>query len=186
MPTCANAETKEGGEFGTETATSKCKSAGVINNVEIDDRGLIYGADRAGGGLHILRLTGYAKEIVTPSSGTERSSFREVKMANYEIGRRQFLLTVAGAAVFPRRVVSAYAPSYDPSAKFEISVSEVDVRKNAAGRMLKARVYRPNGPGPFPRSWICTAARGTTRTARRKNRWIARWRRVGCWWSRST
>jgi hypothetical protein len=42
----------------------------VINNVEIDDRGLIYGADRAGGGLHIVRLTGYAKEIVTPSSGT--------------------------------------------------------------------------------------------------------------------
>ena len=24
------------------------------------------------------------------------------------------------------------------------------MRKNAAGRMLKARVYRPNGPGPFP------------------------------------
>jgi hypothetical protein len=70
VPTCANAETKEGGEFGTETATSKCKSAGVTNNVEIDDRGLIYGADRAGGGLHILRLTGYAKEIVTPSQGT--------------------------------------------------------------------------------------------------------------------
>jgi hypothetical protein len=70
VPTCANAETREGGEFGTETATSKCKSVGVINNVEIDDRGLIYGADRAGGGLHILRLTGYAKEIVTPSPGT--------------------------------------------------------------------------------------------------------------------
>jgi hypothetical protein len=70
VPTCANAETKEGGEFGTETATSKCKSAGVTNNVEIDDRGLIYGADRAGGGLHILRLSGYAKEIVTPSQGT--------------------------------------------------------------------------------------------------------------------
>jgi len=76
-------------------------------------------------------------------------------MANYEIGRRQFLLTVAGAAVLPR-FVSAYdgaaafpgfAPSYDPAAKFEITVSEVDMRKNAAGRMLKARVYRPNGPG---------------------------------------
>ena len=70
-------------------------------------------------------------------------------MANYEIGRRQFLVTAAGAVVLPR-FVSAYAPSYDPAAKFEISVSEVDMRKNAAGRMLKARVYRPNGPGPFP------------------------------------
>jgi len=65
VPTCANAETREGGEFGTETATSKCKKAGVTNNVEIDDRGLIYGADRAGGGLHILRLTGAAKQIVS-------------------------------------------------------------------------------------------------------------------------
>jgi hypothetical protein len=65
VPTCGNAETREGGEFGTETATSKCKKAGVTNNVEIDDRGFIYGADRAGGGLHILRLTGTAKEIVS-------------------------------------------------------------------------------------------------------------------------
>ena len=65
VPTCGNAETREGGEFGTETATSKCKKAGVTNNVEIDDRGLIYAADRAGGGLHILRLTGAAKEIVS-------------------------------------------------------------------------------------------------------------------------
>ncbi len=70
VPTCANAETREGGEFGTETPTSTCKSVGVTNNVEIDDRGLIYGADRAGGGLHILRLTGYAKEIVAPSRET--------------------------------------------------------------------------------------------------------------------
>jgi hypothetical protein len=64
VPTCANAETREGGEFGTETPTSTCKKVGVTNNVEIDDRGLIYSADRPGGGLHILRLTGYAKQIV--------------------------------------------------------------------------------------------------------------------------
>ena len=70
VPTCSNAETKEGGEFGTKTATGTCKSAGVTNNVEIDDRGLIYGADRAGGGLHILRLTGYAAEIVGKRPGT--------------------------------------------------------------------------------------------------------------------
>ena len=65
VPTCSNAETKEGGEFGTKTATGWCKSVGVTNNVEIDDRGLIYGADRPGGGLQILRLTGHAREIVT-------------------------------------------------------------------------------------------------------------------------
>jgi len=65
VPTCANAETKEGGEFGTETATSKCKKVGVTNNVEVDDRGFIYAADRAGSGLHILRLSGYARQIVS-------------------------------------------------------------------------------------------------------------------------
>jgi hypothetical protein len=36
----------------------------VTNNVEIDDRGLIYSADRPGAGLHIMRLAGYAKQIV--------------------------------------------------------------------------------------------------------------------------
>ena len=71
-------------------------------------------------------------------------------MANYEIGRRQFLLTTAGVVMLPR-FVSAYAPAYDPSAKFEISMSEVDVRRSVSGRMLKARIYRPNGPGPFGR-----------------------------------
>jgi len=65
VPTCANAETREGGEFGTETATSKCKKVGVTNNVEVDDRGFIYAADRPGGGLHILRLSGYARQIVS-------------------------------------------------------------------------------------------------------------------------
>jgi len=70
VPTCSNAETREGGEFGTQTATSTCKKAGVTNNVEIDDRGLIYGADRAGGGLHILRLTGNAAQIVGKRPGS--------------------------------------------------------------------------------------------------------------------
>jgi len=70
-------------------------------------------------------------------------------MAHSEIGRRQFLLAAAGIAVLPR-LVSTAASSYDPGAKFPISVTEVDIRKNAAGRMLKARIYRPSGPGPFP------------------------------------
>jgi acetyl esterase len=70
-------------------------------------------------------------------------------MGSTGIGRRQFLLTAAGVAVLPR-LVSSFAPSYDPNAKFAITVSDVDMRTNAAGRMLKARVYRPNGAGPFP------------------------------------
>jgi acetyl esterase/lipase len=43
---------------------------------------------------------------------------------------------------------------YDPKAKFEIDVSEVPFRRNAAGRQLMARIYRPraqrNDAGPFP------------------------------------
>jgi hypothetical protein len=34
------------------------------NNVELDDRGYIYSADRAGTGMHILKLTGAAREVV--------------------------------------------------------------------------------------------------------------------------
>ena len=70
VPRCSNAEAREGGEFGTQTPTTTCKAVGVTNNVEIDDRGLIYAADRGGSGLHILRLTGYAREIVAPSTGS--------------------------------------------------------------------------------------------------------------------
>ena len=44
----------------------------------------------------------------------------------------------------------ASAATYDPDARFEVTVSEVDLRQNAAGRMLKARIYQPKGPGPFP------------------------------------
>jgi acetyl esterase len=66
-------------------------------------------------------------------------------MANHQIGRRQFILALGGTVLLPHVL-----PPYDPGAKFAITVSEVDLRRNSAGRMLKARVYRPNGPGPFP------------------------------------
>jgi acetyl esterase/lipase len=39
---------------------------------------------------------------------------------------------------------------YDPFARFDISVSEVDFRRTAKGRQLKARIYQPQGAGPFP------------------------------------
>ena len=41
-------------------------------------------------------------------------------------------------------------PAYDPAAKFEIDVKEVELRRNGAGRMLMARLYQPKGTGPFP------------------------------------
>jgi hypothetical protein len=41
----------------------RCKVAIQTNNVEVDERGLIYLADRADTGLHIVELTGAAKAI---------------------------------------------------------------------------------------------------------------------------
>src|SRR6266581_2202279 len=80
-------------------------------------------------------------------------------------GRREFLGKVAAltaglpalvAASSPRLVDAAAAAasgnkvSYNPSAKLDLTVSEVEFRRNAAGRMLMARIYQPVGAGPFP------------------------------------
>jgi acetyl esterase/lipase len=63
-------------------------------------------------------------------------------------------MAAAGAATVPAaapsEVRAAGVPAYDPNAKFEIAESEVELRKNAAGRMLMARIYQPKGAGPFP------------------------------------
>ena len=49
---------------GDPAITKDCVKVIQTNNVEIDDRGLIYSADRAGSGLHIMRLTGAAAAAV--------------------------------------------------------------------------------------------------------------------------
>jgi acetyl esterase/lipase len=66
-------------------------------------------------------------------------------------GRRDFLklLTAFGVAGIPG-ALDAARPAYDPAATFEVAVSEVEFRRNAAGRMLMARIYQPKGTGPFP------------------------------------
>jgi acetyl esterase len=40
--------------------------------------------------------------------------------------------------------------AYDPAAKLEVKVSEVEFRRAASERMLMARIYQPQGGGPFP------------------------------------
>ena len=40
--------------------------------------------------------------------------------------------------------------AYDPAAKLELKVSEVEFRRAVSGRVLMARVYQPQGVGPFP------------------------------------
>jgi acetyl esterase len=87
-------------------------------------------------------------------------------MDRHSPGRRDFLekMTALGAASLPvvvpalrpRRVYSWADPAadiataYDPAAKLEIKVSEVEFRRTKAGRMLMARIYQPTGAGPFP------------------------------------
>ncbi len=88
-------------------------------------------------------------------------------MDTHSSGRRDFLakMTALGAAGLPV-VVSALrsrpvhaadgaasataSTAYDPAAKFEITVSEVEFRRTPGGRMLMARIYQPTGAGPFP------------------------------------
>ncbi len=76
-------------------------------------------------------------------------------MDKNSLGRRVFLkkMTALSAAGIP--VVAGLAPrpayaAYDPAAKFDLKVSEVEFRRNAAGRTLMARIYQPQGKGPFP------------------------------------
>jgi acetyl esterase/lipase len=70
-----------------------------------------------------------------------------------------FLMTIAGLGMFvpqaatavgARVAADAEAARYDPAAKLDITVTDVEFRRNDAGRMLMARVYRPVGSGPFP------------------------------------
>src|SRR5258706_210699 len=48
---------------GDPKITPACTKVIQTNNVEVDDRGLIYSADRAGTGLHIIRLKGRAAQV---------------------------------------------------------------------------------------------------------------------------
>jgi acetyl esterase len=83
-------------------------------------------------------------------------------MAEHDAERRDFLkqVTALGAAgvvagLVPTRAGEAQGrspmkTSYDPAAKFELKVSEVEFRRTPGGRQLMARIYQPPGAGPFP------------------------------------
>lgn len=55
-----------------------------------------------------------------------------------------------GATSARREAPANDTPAYDPDARFDLVISEVELRRNAAGRMLMARIYQPKGKGPFP------------------------------------
>src|SRR5258706_12642947 len=60
-------------------------------------------------------------------------------------------IALSAARTFRSSVAhAASVPAYDPGASFDLAVSEVELRRNSAGRVLMARIYQPKGPGPFP------------------------------------
>jgi acetyl esterase len=63
------------------------------------------------------------------------------------LGRRDFLKSVSFIGVAAGFKVRT---SYNPVAKFDLNVSEVEYRRTKAGRPLMARIYQPAGAGPFP------------------------------------
>ena len=83
-----------------------------------------------------------------------------------EFGRRDFLMRMTALGVAGAPVVSTLWPApahpnsmtggapmktaYDPAARFDLKVSEVEFRRASSGRMLMARAYQPQGAGPFP------------------------------------
>jgi len=70
-------------------------------------------------------------------------------------GRRSFLKQAAALGVAAPAVAGfgsgpAHAVRYDPAAKLGVRITETEFRRTAAGRQLLARIYQPQGAGPFP------------------------------------
>src|SRR6516165_12214968 len=61
--------------------------------------------------------------------------------------RREFLMGMSFLGVAARLKIT---PRYDPGAKFDLKVTEVEYRRTKTGRSLMARIYQPAGSGPFP------------------------------------
>ena len=78
-------------------------------------------------------------------------------MDGHSTERRDFLkqITALGAAPIvaslqPDLARAGQKSAYDPSARFELKVTEVEFLRTPRGRQLMARVYQPQGAGPFP------------------------------------
>lgn len=72
-------------------------------------------------------------------------------MPHTPIHRRNFLQAGTAAGLTTIFAPQAFARThYDPAAKLDLTVSELEYRRNAQGRSLMARIYQPAGPGPFP------------------------------------
>jgi acetyl esterase len=83
-------------------------------------------------------------------------------MSEHDLGRRDVLkmLSAIGATGLSYcgplgsqgngKAVVVPRVKYDPAANFDLTITELEMRRNSAGRMLMARIYQPKGTGPFP------------------------------------
>jgi acetyl esterase/lipase len=74
-------------------------------------------------------------------------------MLRDSIRRRGFLQIGAAAGLATAFAPPGFAAAptrYDPAAKFDLAMSELEYRLNPKGRALLARIYQPVGQGPFP------------------------------------
>ena len=87
------------------------------------------------------------RHIATHARGLRRRDFLGILGA----GSVAAVMPASGWGSLETTVSGGYAAAtYDPNAKFDVAVHEVEFRRNRAGRTLMARVYQPSGPGPFP------------------------------------
>ena len=94
---------------------------------------------------------------------------------------------LAGALLLrPIAARAAGAAAYDPAGRFDLAVSEVELRRNSAGRMLKARVYQPKGQGPFPAVLDLHGGAWNSKNRLAEEPMDALSPRAVCWSSRST
>jgi acetyl esterase/lipase len=76
-------------------------------------------------------------------------------MEEQPAGRRSFLkkaaaLSVGAPAAAGLASGRAHATAYSSAARFDLKITETEFRRTAAGRQLMARIYQPQGSGPFP------------------------------------
>ncbi|HEU5194045.1 MAG TPA: alpha/beta hydrolase [Methylomirabilota bacterium] len=78
-----------------------------------------------------------------------------------DVGRRDFLKHATALGALAASMAAGARPaaaqgrptmktSYDPAGKFELKVTDVEFLRTPKGRQLMARVYQPQGTGPFP------------------------------------
>src|SRR5436305_735240 len=103
------------------------------------------------------RVRSWARLRSPPTSGiivVTRPLQWEANLREDSCDRRDVLKMVTGlsaaATLGASAAHAAATAAYDPAGRFDLVVSEVELRHNSAGRMLMARIYQPKGPGPFP------------------------------------